>query len=185
MGSAVDDEDIKLSVNTPSSDLSVKKTVSSKKPNRNDKIAYTITVRNNGQDNATGVFVKDILPKGLKFVSSDGKYDSKTGIWVIGDLSSGETAVLTIFAQVIQSGINIKNTATVNQTNYDPNNTNDQSTITITVEKDSNSTNGSNSSRKNVTVNAKTIAMQNTGMPIALLVLAIFTVLCGILPGRK
>jgi hypothetical protein len=64
---------------------------------------------------------------------------------------------------VIQSGINIKNTATVNQTNYDPNNINDQSSITITVGKDSNSTNGGNSNsnsggnagQKNVTVNAK------------------------------
>ena len=192
MGSAVDNEDIKLSVNTPSSDLSVKNTVNNKKPGLNEKIVYTITVTNNGPDNATGVFVKDVFPKGLKFVSADGTYNSTTGIWTIGNLSSGETAVLNILVQVIQSGIDIKNTATVYQANYDPDNTTDQSTITITVEKDSNSTNGGNSNStgggtagKNVTVNAKTAALQNTGMPIVLLILAIFTVLCGILPGRK
>ena len=200
LGAAADDEDIKLSVNTPSSDLSVKNTVNNKKPGLNDKIIYTITVTNKGPDNATGVFVTDLLPKGLKFLSADGTYDSTTGIWTIGNLSSGETATLNIFAQVVQASIDIENIATVYQANYDPNNITDQSSITITVKGNSNSTNGGNSNStggnssnstgggtadKNVTVNAETVALQNTGMPFALLILAVLSVLCGILPGRK
>ena len=98
IGSIVDDENIKLTINTPSSDLAINKTVNNNKPKVNDKIVYTITVTNNGPDNATGVFVKDLLPKGLKFVSADGIYNPTTGIWTIGDLNNGETVVLNIIA---------------------------------------------------------------------------------------
>ena len=135
--SIADDENIKLSINTPNSDLAINKTVNNSKPHVNDKVVYTITVTNNGPDNATGVFVKDLLPKGLKFISADGNYNPATGIWTIGDLLNGETVVLKIIAQVIQSNVNITNIATVNQTNYDPNPDNNQSNNTITVGKSS------------------------------------------------
>ncbi|SCG85868.1 Conserved repeat domain protein [Methanobacterium congolense] len=185
--STADNENIRLSIDTPTSDLAVNKTVNNKKPPVNDKIVYTITVTNNGPDNATDVFVKDLLPKGLKFISADGRYNPSTGLWSIGDLQSGETAVLNIIAQVIQSNANITNTATVYQTNYDPNNTNDQSDITINVGKDSDPTSGGRVVRKDVAVNvnAETVTMKNTGVPVSVLVLGILAVFGGMLQRRK
>ena len=92
--------------------------------------------------------------------------------------------------------MNIKNIATVNQTNYDPNNTNDQSDITINVGKDSNpgkdnsgtndtSNNDSGNDANTVKVNAKTTSMKNTGVPLGLLVLAILAVFSGMFSRRK
>ena len=153
----------------------------------NDKIVYTIAVTNNGPDNATNVFLKDLLPKGLKFISADGKYNSTTGLWTIGDLQSGETAVLNIISQVIQSNVNITNIAAVHQTNYDPNSTNDQSNITVNVGKDSDPTSGGRPVKKDVgvNVNAETVTMKNTGVPVAVLVLSILAVFGGMLQKRK
>ncbi len=187
MGALADDENLKLFINTPSSDLAINKTVSNSKPNLNDKIVYTITVTNNGPDNATGVYVMDLLPEGLKFVSANGNYNSTTGIWTIGDLENGETAVLHIIAQVISSSVNITNTATVNHTNYDPNDTNDQSSTIITVGKDPNKDNSGTGDGKDQgnTVNAKTVTMHDTGVPIVLLLMALLAVFGGIVLGRK
>ena len=83
-----------------------------------DKVVYTIAVTNNGPDNSSSVFVKDLLPNGLKFISTDGNYNPITGIWDIGDLLNGQTVMLKIITQVVLSNMNITNTATVNQTNY-------------------------------------------------------------------
>jgi len=46
----------------------------------------------------TGLVVADALPEGLTFVSAvgDGSYDAATGVWTIGDLAAGSSAILTI-----------------------------------------------------------------------------------------
>ena len=163
-----------------SSDLTIHNTVNNNKPHVGDKVVYTITVKNNGPDNASGVYVKDLLPAGLKFVSAYGKYNSITGIWTIGDLLNGKTAVLKIIAQVVLSNVNITNTATVHQTNYDPN-PQKQSNTTITTVKKSDPGNEGGA----VIINDKTVPMQNTGVPLVGLVLAILVIFGGLLPKRK
>ncbi len=61
----------------------------------------------------------DKLPKGLKFISSNGNYDPTTGIWTIGNLANGENAVLNIIAQATAPDTKVTNTATINGNNYD------------------------------------------------------------------
>jgi len=70
-------------------------------------VAFTITVRNDGPSNATGVKVQDLLPEGMLFQSatiSAGSYDEATGIWDVGAINSGETRTLEIIAKVTSVG---------------------------------------------------------------------------------
>ena len=91
----------------PITDLSITKNVNVTKDTVNvlDKIKFTITVKNNGPCDATGVIVEELLDDHLKMISntaSAGTY--KDGTWNIGNLANGKTATLTIVSQVIYSG---------------------------------------------------------------------------------
>ena len=63
---------------------------------------------NNGPDKSFNVTVGDLLPDGVKFISSNGQYDPVTGVWFVGDLDNHESATLKIVVQVIKIG-NITN----------------------------------------------------------------------------
>ncbi|WP_298521338.1 Ig-like domain repeat protein [uncultured Methanobrevibacter sp.] len=76
--------------------------------NITDQIRYTVTVSNYGPSNATKVSVSEKLSSGLRFINytaDRGDYDEIAGIWYIGNLNRGSTAVLTIDAKVIGDGI--------------------------------------------------------------------------------
>jgi len=82
-------------------DLSVTKEVDNPKPNVGEPVHFTITVTNDGQDDATGVTLLDALPDGLAFersVAGVGSYDSTSGIWDVGELAVQQTVTLTITA---------------------------------------------------------------------------------------
>jgi uncharacterized repeat protein (TIGR01451 family) len=93
------EEDIEIENST---DLEVTKTVSDNTPVVGDEITWTITVSNNGPAMATGVAVTDQLPYGVTYISDDGagSYVSHTGVWTIGTLAAGESAVLNIVTTV-------------------------------------------------------------------------------------
>ena len=96
-------------------DLNVVKTVNNVHPLFGQNVVFTITATNNGPYDATGVSVTDILQNGYDYISSTtttGTYNSTTGIWTIGNLNNGATAILTITAKVISTG-NYVNTATI------------------------------------------------------------------------
>ena len=78
------------------------KTVDNENPNFGDNLTYTVTVKNEGNGNATGVIIVDNLGKGLEYVSSTGNYDNKTNTitWKV-DLASGETKTFTVVAKII------------------------------------------------------------------------------------
>ncbi|MEA2040596.1 MAG: DUF11 domain-containing protein [Thermodesulfobacteriota bacterium] len=99
--------------NTPGADISVQKSVSNLRPDVGEDVVFTITVSNNGPDDATGVQVTDQLPAGLAYVGDDseGYYAPATGIWDVGDLANGYFDVLHITARVDQAG-RFTNTAT-------------------------------------------------------------------------
>ena len=102
--------------------------------NVGDTVTYTITAKNNGPDNATGVTIKDLLPAGLSFQSANtygiGTYNPATGIWTIGNLTSGQTATLTITATVTGTNTIINTAALQKKDQYDWDfNNNEQKTI--------------------------------------------------------
>jgi len=103
-------------------DISVTKDVDNAAPKEGEKIEYTITVSNDGLQNAVLLSVGDELPAGLTYIthSSDigtATYDSQKGSisWDLAFFSSGASATLTIEVSVNSNtaGTEITNTAKV------------------------------------------------------------------------
>jgi uncharacterized repeat protein (TIGR01451 family) len=128
-----------------SADLSLTKTVNNSAPTINANVTFTVTLSNAGATNATGVAAKDQLPAGLSFVSATPSagtsYNSTSGVWTVGAMSSGASATLQIVAKVTASGT-LTNTAQVTAANEPdpdstPNNNNaaedDQASATLNV----------------------------------------------------
>ncbi|MGH2595871.1 MAG: DUF7507 domain-containing protein [Actinomycetota bacterium] len=110
-----------------SADLVLTKTVDDASPHEGDTITYTVTVTNNGPDDATGVQVTDVLPGGVTYISdspTQGSYDAASGVWDVGSLAFGESATLQIQAGVNSGtgGSTITNGASVSaEDQSDPN----------------------------------------------------------------
>ena len=116
-------------------DLEIIKIVNNATPNYGDEITYTITVRNNGPDNSTNIKVSEVLADNFKFISanaSKGYYNLTNGVWAVGNLTNNETAKLVITVKIIKTGF-IQNNVSVNGTGFDPNVTNNNATVNITV----------------------------------------------------
>lgn len=82
-----------------SADLSLVKTISDSTPSNGSTVVYTLTLSNSGPVTATNVNVTDNLPAGFVvtgITTSQGTFDSTTGVWNVGSVSSGGSAVLTI-----------------------------------------------------------------------------------------
>jgi uncharacterized repeat protein (TIGR01451 family) len=109
VGNSVTTEDDYASVNiTPKvADISITKTINNVAPNTGDSVKFTITVINAGLDTATGITVKDLLSSDFTYSSDSGggTYNSTTGIWTVGTLVNGASAILTIDATATTSGI--------------------------------------------------------------------------------
>jgi uncharacterized repeat protein (TIGR01451 family) len=120
-------------------DMSITKTVDNSSPATGATIHYTLTAKDTGQNATFGVAADDVLPSGLTFVSattSEGSYDSSTGMWTIGALNAGQAVTLTITATVTAAGgTAITNTATVSETPtiVDPLASDNSSSVTINV----------------------------------------------------
>jgi uncharacterized repeat protein (TIGR01451 family) len=118
-------------------DLAVTKAVSNPRPNVGDTITYTVSLTNNGPNNATNVTVTDQLPAGLTFVSSSAgaAYDSTTGLWTVGNLANGAIAVLTITA-IVSSPQAILNVASISHADqFDPDTNNNSASILETPQQ--------------------------------------------------
>lgn len=126
---------VEINFNLCLTDLAIVKTVDEMSPVFGDNVTFTLTVTNEGTNDATNVVVNDLLPSGFTYVSSTpshGTYDEITGIWTIGNLpypSSSRT--LQIVAQVNLSG-SYTNTATVSADEPDPEEDNNESSVTLT-----------------------------------------------------
>jgi len=88
-------------------DLAVTKTVDFATRLVGQNAAFTITVTNNGTSGASDVVVTDLLPAGLGWVSdtSGGAYDPLAGVWTVGDLAAGASAVLQITVVALTPGM--------------------------------------------------------------------------------
>jgi len=106
-----------------------------------NNVVFTVTLSNLGPGQATGIIIKDLLPAGFIFsqaTPSTGNYNSTTGLWTIASLDAGSKATLNITAATAQAG-NLTNSALVTASDQpDPNSTNNQGSVTITVQASSN-----------------------------------------------
>ncbi|MBE6503482.1 MAG: DUF11 domain-containing protein [Methanobrevibacter sp.] len=162
-------------------DLMLTKTANIKVVKVGDTVTWTITVKNIGSLTATGVKVSDLLPESLKYLShvvSKGSFDVNSGVWDIGDLSSGESVTLQITTKVLTIG-KITNHAVVscNEEETDMTNNMDNATIVAKNDPENNKSNRTNKgSDKNHT---KSYAVSDynskheTGNPLVLLLLAL------------
>ncbi len=99
-------------------------------------VTFVLTATNNGPETASPVQVNALLPAQLTSVgeiASAGSYSATTGLWSVGSLSNGASAVLTVTARVIGSGT-FTNTAIISAAQYDDNRGDNTSAIGLTVE---------------------------------------------------
>jgi uncharacterized repeat protein (TIGR01451 family) len=107
--------------------IRITKSVSDATPAVGTRVTFTVTARNLGPDNATGVQVRDVVPSGLTFVSatpSQGTYNAATGLWNIGNLATGVSVTLRITVTVNTTN-RVTNTAVRiagTPTDFDPTN---------------------------------------------------------------
>ena len=124
-----DDEPIDV---LPISDLSIEKSANVSSVNYGDIIKWTLTVSNEGFNDATGVTVEDALPHGLKFIKAIGEGIYEAGMWYVGELKVGDIKKLEILSKVTETG-DITNFATVTGNEKDPNPTNNEADDTVHV----------------------------------------------------
>ncbi len=90
-----------------------------------DEATWTITVTNQGPDDATGVTVSDLLPGAVTYVSDDGDgaYDAETGVWTIGDLDAGASVSLAITVTLDEIGQHTNSAEVATSDQPDPDST--------------------------------------------------------------
>ena len=84
-------------------DLSLSMTASKTASFVGDQLIFTLVLVNSGPSPALQVQVKDILPSGYTLLNSSatlGAYSSLDGIWTVGNLNAGSTAVLNLAVKV-------------------------------------------------------------------------------------
>jgi uncharacterized repeat protein (TIGR01451 family) len=101
-------------------------------------VTYTITVTNNGQDDAGGVTLTDTLPSGTAFVSPTVVTGTCTlgGATVtcsLGNLMNGASAMVAIVVRPSAAG-SITNAVAVNAVEIDGNNANNNTSVSTTVQ---------------------------------------------------
>jgi uncharacterized repeat protein (TIGR01451 family) len=125
-----------LNIVAAAADIRVTKSVNDPTPAVGNKVTFTMTARNLGPDDATGVQVRDVLPAGVTFVSataSQGTYTVGTGVWNIGNLANGVTVNLHITVTVTGT-TKVTNTAVLlaGSTPVDPNSANNTARASVT-----------------------------------------------------
>jgi gliding motility-associated-like protein/uncharacterized repeat protein (TIGR01451 family) len=87
-------------------DISVKKLSASSVVPVNEISTYKVVVKNVGQNKATGIVIRDILPNGLNYVSASGNVSYNGGIISVNidTLKVGDSTTFTYNARVVASG---------------------------------------------------------------------------------
>src|SRR5436309_665215 len=109
IGNGEDDEASLAITPAGTADLSLALSVNNPTPNVGGTVVFTVTVRNGGPTNATGVAATDLLPAGYTYTgdnsaSTGTTYASGTGLWTIGALTPGASIALTITVTVNATG---------------------------------------------------------------------------------
>lgn len=157
-----------------SADLEIYSYVTPEKPKVGEIALFTFVVTNNGPDTATNVLAYANIYKGevlyLYSICDKGEYDSYTGIWDIGDLESGETAILVVWGKVLTADP-IYVVSYVTSETPDPDESNNFYLDIVTVEGES-----------EAVAEGKTLPA--TGNPILMVLLAALTMV-GVTLGKR
>jgi large repetitive protein len=125
-GAAGEDDITSVEFATPVADLSITKTADNLTPNRDDRVTFTVIIRNSGPDGATNIVVNDRLPAGFNFVDSSttaGNYVSTAGTWNIPALANGQSATLTIVGTPRLAGPKVNTAEIIRTAQGDPDST--------------------------------------------------------------
>ena len=115
----------------PIADLSITKLVDNKSPRYGEMVKWTLAALNQGPNIAHNVIVRDVLPKGLTFISSNGQYSE--GIWNVGSLDVGEEKSIEIICRVTSTG-DFTNLAAIDGDELDVDESDNQDDESIHVE---------------------------------------------------
>src|SRR5262249_47333212 len=102
------------SVNPQEADLALSKTVDDPTRTVGHTVIYTLTLTTAGPNTATDVVVADPLPAGLASLPAAelvGTYDSATGVWTVGTVTTATPQTLLVRARVVSANAQA-NTAT-------------------------------------------------------------------------
>ena len=119
---AAEDDQASVAFETQIADLSLTKTVDNATPGRDDEITFTLTLSNAGPNTATDVVVSDLLPPGLRFVSSNpsiGTYDATNGRWTVPSVPVGAVATLQITTALTGSDVTINTAEIISARQFD------------------------------------------------------------------
>nr|WP_321228758.1 gliding motility-associated C-terminal domain-containing protein [uncultured Psychroserpens sp.] len=117
-------------------DIEILKNVFPQEASIGDQVTFQITATNIGTTQATNIEILDMFPNGMNFVSasaSEGIFDNSTFIWTIDALSSNQSEILTIVAQVTSSTelLNIASLSFLNEPDRDATNNMDDAEVTV------------------------------------------------------
>ena len=115
-------------------DLQIIKLVDNPTPNLNSEVVWTLVVTNNGPEDAVNVIVNDNLPGGVEYVSdmtTMGDFDIAAGVWTVGDLAVGTSAMLQITSVATDAAAVQTNIALVSSDTEDSNPANDVANASI------------------------------------------------------
>ena len=148
-----------------------------------DNIVYTVTVINNGPSDAINTIANILIPNALSILSynaTKGTFDITSGNWSIGNLTNGETVVLTFVAKALNEG---NSTVYVNVTSetFEVIMENNYDNVTVKVLKKAAPIgpdkpvhpDGSSSDNEG----GKSVNLPNTGNPLVMLLLCILSVI--------
>jgi len=118
---AADDADGNMTLDfgfRPAVDVSLIKVVSDAEPNVGDVITFTVTVSNEGPNDATGISVEDNVPNGysnIENVSGTGSAAGSVITWTGLDIAAGSSVDLTfdVTVEAPLEGVNFDNVAEV------------------------------------------------------------------------
>ncbi len=132
-GDQSEDDEANYTVNAPTVDIEINKTVDRAQTFHGDTIVFTVTATNNGIYAATNIGIEDALPRGYTLISHNaivGAYNEAIATWEIPAIAISETATLemTVTVTKTEDYTNIAELIYVDQ--IDPNIKNDRAEAT-------------------------------------------------------
>jgi uncharacterized repeat protein (TIGR01451 family)/gliding motility-associated-like protein len=117
-------------------DIEILKSVSPQEVSIGDQVTFQITATNLGTTEATDIEILDVFPVGMNFVSastSAGLFNDSSLLWTIDALSSNQSEILSIVAQITSSTelLNVALLNSLNEPDRDSTNNMDEAEVLV------------------------------------------------------